>query len=147
MKGDIKDVSASAFEPRRHAAQLVMVFQQQDAESLPRENIRRRQAGEPAADHDHIVSVFCTLKKITRHSNLEDSQNRRKLIKKFRGRLANPDQQLQTVHVFREETPQDCKNREFGRATSMSTQILKIVKSRVRRRCWHCNVPLPVLTA
>ncbi len=73
MQRDIENMAPRPAKPRRHAAQLVVLFQQQHAATGPGERVGRGQASQAAADHDAIVVIANALKKITWHVGYRDS--------------------------------------------------------------------------
>ena len=64
VQRDIEDVPARPLEPRRHAAELVVLLEQQHAPPGPRQHVRRRQPGQAAADDDDVVLVLGVFEKI-----------------------------------------------------------------------------------
>jgi hypothetical protein len=49
---------ARPLEPRGHAAELVVLFEQQDASPGSREHVGGREASEAAADDDDVVLIL-----------------------------------------------------------------------------------------
>jgi hypothetical protein len=58
VQRNIEDVSAGALESGGKPAELVVVFEQQDAPSPPCEAVRARHSGETASDDDGVVSAL-----------------------------------------------------------------------------------------
>ncbi len=56
VERDVEDVPAAALEPRRHATEVVVLLQDGDLAPRARENVRRCQTREAAADDDHVVA-------------------------------------------------------------------------------------------
>jgi len=67
MEGDVEDVPAFPLEPRRHAAKVVVVLQQQDRIVAGRQPVGGGQAGEPRADDDHFVFGLDVSEPVLRH--------------------------------------------------------------------------------
>ncbi len=74
VQRDIEDVPAGPLEPGGHAAELVVLLQQQHAAAGAAENVGRGQPGQAAADDDDVVFVFGVFEKIAGHEAL-DTQN------------------------------------------------------------------------
>ena len=71
VQRDIENVPVFPLEPGGHAAQLVMVLQQQHRIPGPRENIGRSQAGESSTDDDHVVVVARTFEEVFGHNQIQ----------------------------------------------------------------------------
>ena len=67
VQRDVEDVSALAREPRGQAAQLVVMFEQQDLVAALGEAVGAGQAGEPAADHHDVIIVVDSFEPIVSH--------------------------------------------------------------------------------
>mgnify|MGYP001825446252 CR=1 FL=1 len=67
MQRDVENVATGPQEPRRQSAKLVVLLEQQHTVPGTTQDVCRRHAGQAAADHNDIVLVSGTLKKIARH--------------------------------------------------------------------------------
>ena len=67
MQRNIKDMSACAFEPGCHTAQLIVMLQQEYTEPLSGENVGRRQSSQTATDHDNVIGFFGAFQEIAGH--------------------------------------------------------------------------------
>ena len=67
MQGDIHDMPALTFEPGSHAAEFVMLLEQQHAVAIAGDHVGRGEASQSAADDDDVVSVFCVFEKVFGH--------------------------------------------------------------------------------
>ena len=68
MQRDVEDVPAGALEPGGHAAELVVLLEEEHATSGPSQHVGRGQPGQAAADHDDVVFVFGVLEEVAWHS-------------------------------------------------------------------------------
>ena len=55
-------------EPGGHAAELVVLLEQQHAAPGPRQHVGRRQPGQAAADDEHVVFVASVFEKVFGHA-------------------------------------------------------------------------------
>ena len=67
MERDVEDVPTLALEPRRHAAEVVVVLQQQDCIAACRQPVGGGQAGKPRADDDHVILGLDVSEPVLRH--------------------------------------------------------------------------------
>ncbi len=69
VQRDIEDVPAAALEPGGHAAELVVLLEQQHAMAGAGQRVGRGQPGQAAADDDHVVLVAGAFEKIFGHAS------------------------------------------------------------------------------
>ena len=67
VQRDVEDVTAGAFEPRGHATEFVVLFEQADTTPLAGQDVGGGEATETAADHDDVVVVFGVFEEVFRH--------------------------------------------------------------------------------
>src|SRR5258708_3597594 len=60
-------MAAPAFEPGRHAAELIVVLEQEHAMPGASQNVRRRHPGQTAADDNDVVGIASPFEKILGH--------------------------------------------------------------------------------
>ncbi len=67
VQGHVEQAAAAAAEPGRQAAQLRLLLQEQDRPAGAGQHVGRGQAGQSAADHDHVVAITNVLQMIGGH--------------------------------------------------------------------------------
>src|SRR5207244_13413036 len=67
MERDVEDVPTLALEPRRLAAEVVVVLQQQDCVAAGCQPVGGGQAGKPRADDDHVILGLDVSEPVLRH--------------------------------------------------------------------------------
>src|SRR5438132_4291602 len=67
MERDVEDVPTLALEPRRHAAEVVVVLHQQDCIAAGCQPVSGGQAGKPRAEDDHVILGLDVSEPVLRH--------------------------------------------------------------------------------